>query len=323
MKSLGLSSAEKTLLLAESGVFVVLDDNQLAALSAFSEGYAYEEGETVFERGSVAREMYIVESGEVSICQDDEEIARYVDGETFGEMDLLGQAGRTATARLVSPGVLLVFPRKDRTFQSILQSEPQIAATVMHSLLSLVAGRIRVANRVLSENSPWIRKLRAEMFTDKLTGLFSRSFIDEELPGMVDSASELCVVMVKPDNFKDINDTYGHAVGDAVLSRMAEAFRSCLNEADLGIRYLGNEFAAVFPHAAPEECRDRAARIHAAMNGLDLSGVLPDGRVRLTFSTAFACAPVDANPIDEAHERLFDVRKNGPAILYTARESSI
>lgn len=321
MKSLGLDTAEKTLLLSRSGVFSALRDNQLDALGPFSEGYTYDAGEIVFEQGTVAREMYIVRSGEVAILQDDEEIARYVDGEAFGEMDLLGQAGRPASARLLTRGELLVFPRKDRSFQSLLRSEPKLAATVMHALLSLVAGRIRAANRLISENSPWVRRLRAEMYTDKLTGLFTRSYIDEELPGMMDPESEICVVMVKPDNFKDVNDTYGHAVGDEALVKIAATFRECLTDADLGVRYLGNEMAAVIPHAAPQKCFSRAAEIHRQMNTIDLTGVLPDDRVGLTFGVAFACADGVRDPVELAHERLFEVRTAGPAQLYRMEES--
>lgn len=303
-------------MLANSGVFSSLGPRELAVLGDFSEGYAYDAGETVFEEGSVARELYIVRSGAVAIHQGGEEIARYVTGEAFGEMDLLGQAGRTATARLADAGELLVFPNKATTFKTLLRKEPVIAATVMHSLLSLVAGRVREANRLVSESSPWVRKLRSELYTDKLTGLYTRSFIDDELPSMIDPEAELCIVMVKPDNFKDVNDTFGHAVGDRVLAKIASAFRTCLDDADLGVRYLGNELAALFPHASSEECGARARTIFARMNELDLSDVLPDDSVRLTFSVAHGCAMAGENPVESAHDRLFSVRSRGPSQLY-------
>lgn len=316
MQSLGLDSKEKTGLLAKSGVFSSLGARELAVLSDFSEGYAYDAGEAVFEEGSVARELYIVRSGAVAILQREEEIARYVAGEAFGEMDLLGQAGRTATARLADAGELLVFPNKATTFKTMLRKEPVIAATVMHSLLSLVAGRVREANRLVSESSPWVRKLRAELYTDKLTGLYTRSFIDDELPTMLDPESELCIVMVKPDNFKAVNDTFGHAVGDRVLAKIAATFRTCLDDADLGVRYLGNELAALFPHASSEDCGARARAIFARLNDLDLSDVLPDATVRLTFSVAHGCAKSADDPVGMAHDRLFDIRACGPSQLY-------
>ena len=316
MRTLELDTKEKARLLAKSGAFAMLQPEELDALCEFSEGYAYDAGEVIFERGSVARELYVVRSGTVGIYAEDREIARYVSGEAFGEMDLLGQAGRTGSARIDGAGELLVFPRKSMTFKTLLMRKPKVAANVMHRLLSLVAGRVREANRLVSESSPWIRKLRAELYSDKLTGLFTRSYIDEELLSILDPESELCTVMVKPDNFKDVNDTFGHAVGDAVLARIAHAFRDCLDDADIGIRYLGNQFAAVVPHASSDDCGLRARMIHEAMNAVDLSDLLPDSSIRLTFSVAHGCGMTAENPIELAHDRLFEVRGLGLAQLY-------
>ncbi len=62
--------------------------------------------------------------------------------------------------------------------------------------------------------------------------------------------------MLKPDNFKEINDNFGHDVGDKVLRLLAIFLQSILREDDMGVRYRGDEFAAILPNTSTEEALD-------------------------------------------------------------------
>ena len=92
--------------------------------------------------------------------------------------------------------------------------------------------------------------------TDPLTGLHNRRYLDTHLRAMAEQAKTsgkpLSIVLVDIDNFKSINDTYGHAAGDDVLREFAARFRSSTRGADLACRIGGEEFAVVMPDTSLE-----------------------------------------------------------------------
>src|SRR5690606_4136491 len=101
--------------------------------------------------------------------------------------------------------------------------------------------------------------LRAQLFartekmatTDGLTGLLNhRTFqakFDEEIARAARSGRKVTLVLTDIDHFKSINDTYGHATGDAVLRGIAGILERCARSTDVVARYGGEEFAIVLP----------------------------------------------------------------------------
>jgi diguanylate cyclase (GGDEF)-like protein len=86
---------------------------------------------------------------------------------------------------------------------------------------------------------------------DVLTGLANRRLFDRRLEAEVERAarsqSELCLMILDLDNFKRINDTYGHPCGDIVLQRLGETLNKSVRAYDLAARIGGEEFALIFP----------------------------------------------------------------------------
>lgn len=87
-------------------------------------------------------------------------------------------------------------------------------------------------------------KIAAEeqAFTDTLTGLKNRRALDHVLGRMVESGREFALMHVDLDYFKQVNDTLGHAAGDAVLQRVAQVLVDCTREVDTAVRVGGDEF---------------------------------------------------------------------------------
>lgn len=101
---------------------------------------------------------------------------------------------------------------------------------------------------------------------DKLTGLYNRKYINEVLDAEFKRAkalhSDLSVVLFDIDNFKKINDTYGHPAGDFVLSTLgAQVKASGLRERDLAGRWGGEEFIVVMAHSSGDQATEVAERI--------------------------------------------------------------
>lgn len=101
----------------------------------------------------------------------------------------------------------------------------------------------RVYNKILHENEQVKEKLSHEASHDALTGLFNRGAYDL----LMESADtdHLALILIDVDNFKTVNDNYGHAVGDRVLKRVADILRSSFRSVDILCRIGGDEFAVV------------------------------------------------------------------------------
>ena len=99
-------------------------------------------------------------------------------------------------------------------------------------------------------------------YLDGLTGVFSRKFFEDEKSWILCSSCEFCVALLDADDFKRINDVYGHGKGDEVLRIFGKILRENLRSSDIVIRYGGEEFLIIFlPVLEIEEARMVVERI--------------------------------------------------------------
>jgi GGDEF domain-containing protein len=97
--------------------------------------------------------------------------------------------------------------------------------------------------------------------TDPLTGVYNRRALMEKLEQEMDRAARyaarLTALMIDIDNFKQINDTHGHLVGDVVLKQLATLLRRELRSVDVVARYGGEEFVVLLPETTTPESRTK------------------------------------------------------------------
>jgi diguanylate cyclase (GGDEF)-like protein len=139
---------------------------------------------------------------------------------------------------------------------SLGEARLRLAASVAeHLALSLANLRLR-------------ETLRSQSVRDPLTGLFNRRFMEETLERELRRAERaqrpLSLIMLDIDHFKQINDTFGHEVGDAVLRDLAQMLQSNLRAGDAACRLGGEEFLIILPEASVEDARRRANMLCAA-----------------------------------------------------------
>lgn len=94
-----------------------------------------------------------------------------------------------------------------------------------------------------------IQKLRIRSHTDFLTGLYNRRYFQLKLTQEARTArkkTSLCVAMIDVDNFKAVNDTYGHVVGDLIIADLAAVLKKSTRSSDVVTRWGGDEFAIIF-----------------------------------------------------------------------------
>ena len=317
--------SRKVALLAEANVFSTLRPEELYVISEFSEYRHIPAGGAAFRPGDEGDALFIIDSGQVVIRRESEDgptdVARFISGECFGELDLLRNAPRTALAVAETECRLLMFPRAGTTFEEVLQEHPAISAQLLHKLLAQIAGRIRSANKLISANTPWIQELRRQVMGDKLTGLYNNTFLKEEFKNYLkDPETPVSLLMVKPDNFKEVNDTYGHEAGDETLQRLAATLKGCIGADDVAIRYRGNELAAILQGSDRRRAAELAEHVRREIKRLDITDLTGGASLVITASLAVTTFPEDGSDPAEltllTHEQMFTARNAGGDRLF-------
>ncbi|MFP4065998.1 MAG: GGDEF domain-containing protein [Spirochaetota bacterium] len=320
-----MSESDRTVsLLRNSTIFGDLSDEEMQIVAGYSDYYEFCDNEQIFEHGSEAQELCVIDHGAVVIRGEDEEgadIARFVSGESFGELDLMGGNVRTAAAVAETPTRILLFPRRGLALSSIIHEHPSIFARVLYRLIATVASRIRSTNRLISENAPWVKELRHQIHMDKLTGLYNDAYLSDEIARLLreDSGSvPVAAMMIKPDNFKEVNDTYGHEAGDRTLNLMAQTLQRLVLPGESAVRFRGNELAVLMPATDRERAIERARTVQPAMSSLDLAEIIGTNGFELTVSIGLATSEeavggdeTAETVVEAAHARAMAARESG------------
>ncbi|MBV8781009.1 MAG: diguanylate cyclase [Phycisphaerae bacterium] len=139
----------------------------------------------------------------------------------------------------------------------------------------LVVLEQEMRDRVASRTSALERQLmsvRIQASRDPLTGLHNRRTLDEALPQLFakcrQEKQDLTILAIDVDRFKQLNDTLGHAAGDALLKSIGQILRSGVREGDVAIRTGGDEFIVLLPGCPLGPARALGGRLAGLVDGL-------------------------------------------------------
>lgn len=174
---------------------------------------------------------------------------------------------------------------------------------------------LRTTNELLQ-----MRSLEVESVTDPLTGLSNRRAFDRrwavEVARARRFAMPLTLLIIDIDHFKDVNDTYGHAVGDRVLMQVGRLIQDGLRTTDVAARFGGEEFAVIAPHTMPQAAVTLAERVRIAVEREACSalGVSASERA-ITVSIGVAGSEQggsnDETVFERADKALYEAKRNG------------
>ena len=155
-----------------------------------------------------------------------------------------------------------------------------------------------------------ISELNQHINTDPLTGLFNRRGMDLFINELKKMHSEFALLMIDVDHFKQVNDTYGHDQGDAVLISLAQQIKQNFRENDVCCRLGGEEFVVLVHSAEAHSVYKAAERLRKRMENLQ-----SDNMPKVTISIGIAFYPEDNEDIQEifkiADNRLYQAKNLG------------
>jgi diguanylate cyclase (GGDEF)-like protein len=169
------------------------------------------------------------------------------------------------------------------------------------------------------ENVDLHEAIQRQAVTDELTGLFNHRRFQEVMSVEVERTrrfgQELGLIMLDIDNFKRVNDTYGHLQGDMVLREVARVLRESSREIDEPARYGGEEMAVALPQTGLQGAYEFAERVRHRIEALHLPLLEGEGTLRVTASFGAASLPHSAKIDKDALVAAAD------AALYRAKRS--
>jgi len=168
-----------------------------------------------------------------------------------------------------------------------------------------------------------IKTLEKDLIHDDLTGLKTRAFFVEELDENLSEIfsknkhgrkegfgfTKISILFIDLDNFKKVNDTYGHDIGDEVLKKVANILKESVRETDIAARYGGEEFAISFLGADEEDSYIKAEKIRKTIEKTIFNDY-PD----LKISASIGVATID-------HSSRADIIKFADEAMYKAKNS--
>ena len=156
---------------------------------------------------------------------------------------------------------------------------------------------------------------------DSLTGLANRRVFDTRLVEEVARAaryrSELSLLMIDVDGFKEINDRFGHPAGDEVLCAIGKTLLGETRETDVAVRYGGDEFAVILPGIGKTAAYAVAEKLRVAVSDLDLALISKEGGDALRVTVSCGVAAVNGVPceplamMEAADSALYHAKQSG------------
>ena len=162
------------------------------------------------------------------------------------------------------------------------------------------------------------------LIRDPLTGVHNKRKFEEVLEYELTRAKRhhqvFSIIMADIDDFKFINDTYGHTVGDTALKKLTVLLESCLRKGDLLARLGGNKFAIILPGTTAANAMQAADKLHQTLDGENID--LHIGKIKLSASFGVVSYPDDGNDMVELqtamNAALHQVKTQGETQIATA-----
>lgn len=327
---LGNNLKKTALFLKTIHIFSSLTEEEIKIIAKRLKLLHVKEGDILCKEGEQGHELFIIREGDFSgsiklPSGKQKELIIFHSGDFFGEMSIFENAPRSATCQANTKGIIYRLHKKD--FFSILESEPNIAIKIMYRMLNITTQRLRNTSKFLSDVVRWGDDASRRAVTDELTGAYNRRFLDNSLDDFVEAAEKsgkpLCLIMADLDYFRQINEAYGHDMGDKTILEIVKVFKFHLRETDILARYGGDEFTVLLPDTNLVKANTIAETIRKEVEKLDFLQNMTGPIRKVSTSQGIASYPETAKDLKslrkQADEALYIAKEEGRNRVYCAR----
>ncbi len=273
-------------ILKNVNIFKSLPDADIKKIEKVCVEKTFEPGDVIIEEGAIGRHFYIIIAGAVEISKNynsknQDTLAIFKDGMSFGELALIDDFPRSATVVAQKRTTLLIIERKD--FHRVVKGSINIAFSMMKYLSAMIRERtdafvesLQERNRNLKKAYDSLKKeiedrrlvekqLHHQAFYDGLTGLPNRPMFLDRLQEImrkshITKCYDYAVLYMDIDRFSVINESMGHEAGDEILLQIALRLKDCLRRTEILARFSGDEFALLVEKIRKPEDIIRVAR---------------------------------------------------------------
>jgi diguanylate cyclase (GGDEF)-like protein len=198
--------------------------------------------------------------------------------------------GVELAAGLLAILVAIVFVRMETAVFALLLFSMSLGMLVLKQFAEMRNKLEALVDERTEELRQKSLELEQQATHDKLTGLLNRRFADDYLQREIDNTHrhnrDFTIALADIDHFKQINDMHSHAVGDAVLCRVAEILVNRCRKTDVVARYGGEEFLLCFPDTNTEFAEQICSQIRRAIEQEDWSNIARNIRITISFGIA-------------------------------------
>ncbi len=165
------------------------------------------------------------------------------------------------------------------------------------------------------QNARYFEKVRQLAYVDGLTGIFNRRYFEMRMAEEIERAqryeNQLSVIMIDIDNFKKLNDEFGHLLGDETLRQVSTIFAQNLRKVDIACRYGGEEFVILAPQTSGDHAHAVAEKLRKVVEGWSFPGVPRP----VTITAGVSSFPANGRTRDElvkaADDALYFAKQDG------------
>jgi len=285
---------------------VKLQTPEMEHLLSLCQYRVLKEGEELLSKNKENEFLYVLMNGRLVITLSDHEdslLTIVEPGECVGEMSIIERRAPSASVSASEKATVL------QVSQDILWRMVSASHEISRNLLYIMSERLRYSNLVIADSFEMQRKFQRFAYTDSLTGLHNRGWLDDMFAREVSRTERdnlpLCLIMIDVDHFKKFNDEYGHLAGDLVLKTVGENIRKPLRPNDLVARFGGEEFSVLLPETKLEHAEIIAERLrekvsnakHGTIDGQKIPSVtislgVTEYKPNYTLETMIASADV-------------------------------
>lgn len=299
-------------------LFKNFNEAELSVLVSCFDLRHYTDGEVIIQKNEMVPILFFVVEGEVvsdnAFIHVEGAMKEFKVGDFFNETAFLGE--KPCFVNHTANGNVVLLCLRNDALLDLIEKAPNIAAKFLLIMLENIINTLRITSKFFSKLIQLEEVTSRKAITDNLVGVYNRAFLDEACENFFEiskaNKKHLSLLMIDLDNFREINESFGREMGNAILAEAVRIIRSIISSHGIMGRYGGDEFCVLLPEADLEKAREIAELIRKRISSHNFSHDVGNKQIRLTTSIGISTYPQNAADLSK-------LRASADEALYKAK----